>query len=324
MRHVTRRQLLMAAGALLAQSLARAQQPGPRVYRVAILHTVPPFYGAFLGRMRELGYIEGQNLLVDIRASAGEPVDRLPAAATEVASRRPDVIVAGGGEFVLNAIKDAALATPIVMVFVDFDPLATGHVASLSHPGGNVTGVYLQHTDLAAKRLELLKEAVPSASRIAVLFDFSTRDQLRMAQAAASNLGVTLLPQELRGTPYDYEGALRAATREKANAVLILSSGEFFFDRFKIMNSTRQLRLPSIATMPFADAGPLLCYGPNFVTMFALAARYADRILKGEKPADLAIEQPTRFELVVNLKTAKELGVTIPGPMLRRADEVIR
>jgi len=322
MRYLKRRQLLIAAGALPVWPLAMAQQKGGRVYRIALLHIGPPFAKAFLGRLRELGYKEGENLLVDIPAE--EPLDRLPAAAAAVAARRPDLIVAGGSEYVLKVVKGAAAATPIVMVFVEFDPEATGHIATFARPGANVTGVYLQHVDLAAKRLELLKEALPSARRIAALFDFSTRDHLRQAQAAASNLGVTLLPQELSGTTYDYEGALRAAIREEATAVLILSSGEFFAYRFKISDAMRRLGLPSVATMPFADAGALLCYGPNFETMFALAARYADRILKGDKPADLAVEQSNKYELVVNLKTAKDLGITIPESVRSRADQVIR
>ena len=146
----------------------------------------------------------------------------------ELAGRRPDVFVAGGGEGVLDAARRAAGAKPIVMLFIDFDPVARGHIASLARPGGNVTGLYLQQTDLAAKKLELLEEAVPSAKRIAVLFENSTREQQHIAQSAAKALGVTLLPQELRGQPYDYDGALRVAAGDKADAVLMLSSGAFF------------------------------------------------------------------------------------------------
>lgn len=311
----------LGAGLFATRSIARAQTEG-RIFRVGMLGVASPFNVIFLDRLRELGYEEGRNLLFDFQV--GTRPDQLPAIARQLVNNRPDVIVAAGSESVLDSAKGSAGATPIVMLFIDFDPLAKGYVASLSRPGGNITGLYLQQTELAAKRLELLKEAVPSARRIAVLYDASTNGQQRLALAASKALDVTLLPQELRGTTYDYDGALRAAINEKAQAVLILSSGRFFPDRFTIMNAIQKYRLPSMATTPFVDAGPLLCYGANFPDMYRRTAGYVDRILKGARPAEMPIEQPTRFQFIVNKKTARSLGITIPQSLLLRADEVIQ
>lgn len=288
-----------------------------------MLYAAPVFNAAFINRLQALGYHEGRNL--DFEAITNDvPLDRLPELAMDMASRRPDVMCGGGGAFVLDALKRAAGTTPIVMLFIDFDPVARGYVASLSRPGGSITGLYLQQVDLAPKKLELLVAAVPSAKRIAILFDDASRDQQQVAQSAAPSLGVTLLPQELRGSPYDYDAALRAAASDKAEAALILSSGAFFPGRFTLMSAIQKHRLPSMASLPFRDAGAMLCYGANFFDMYTRAAEYVDHILKGQKPADMAIEQPTKYEFIINFKTARSLDITIPDSMLRRADEVIR
>ena len=321
---IKRRHLIIAGGSLAALSLLLlAPWQSEQMQRVAILHVATPFADAFLSGLRERGYEEGRNLVVD-RITTEGPIERFPAEAAQMIARRPDLIVTAGSEFVLNAIERAAPSTPVVMLFIDFDPVASRHVASLAHPGGNVTGVYLQHTDLAAKRLQLLQEAVPSIRRVAVLFDTFTREQKDLAQDAAKDLGVDMLPLEVQGNVYDYGGALDDAVRQKADAVLILSSGEFFRDRFAIMKAINAHQLPSMATTPLADAGPLLCYGPDFPKMYFLAAKYGDQILKGRKPADLAIEQPTTYQLIVNLKTAAALGIAVPETLQRRVDEVVR
>jgi putative ABC transport system substrate-binding protein len=184
--------------------------------------------------------------------------------------------------------------------------------------------LYLRQVDVAPKKLQLLKEAVPSATRIAVLFDDASRAQRQIAQDVANSLGVILLPHELRGSPYDYDAALRASVGNKAEAVLILSSGAIFPGRFTLMSAIQKHRLPSMASVPFRDAGAMLCYSANFVHMYARAAEYVDRILKGHKPADTPIEQPTKFEFIVNVKTARLLGVTLPNSLLLRADEVLQ
>jgi putative ABC transport system substrate-binding protein len=309
-------------GAIAPVRLVRAQR-GERVFRVAIVYAAPEFSASFLERLRALGYREGSNLQVE-SASNLTSFDRLPVVAAEMDSHHPDVMFAGGGEPLLRAITQATGITPIVMLFVDFDPVAKGHVASLARPGGNVTGIYLQQLDVAAKKLQLLKEAVPSARRVAVLFDISSRDQYRVAQSAAPQLGVTLLPRELQGDPYDFEGAVRSAAADQADAVLILSSGAFYPARHILMNAIQQHRLPSMGSLPFQDAGTMLCYSANFHEIFARAADYVDRIFRGQKPAEMAIEQPTKLEFVINLRTAKSLDIVMPESLLRRADVVIR
>jgi len=321
-----RRRMVMrtfAATAFASCSIVNAQSTA-RVYRVAMLYVAAPFSNAFTKRLQELGYEQSRNLRFEV-AGSDVPLGQLSAVAQAMADRRPDVMVAAGSEAVLDAVERAAGATPIVMLFIDFDPVAKDRVVSLARPGRNLTGLSLQQIDLAAKKLELLKEAVPRATRIAVLFDDSTREQQRRAQEEAKPLGVTLLPQELRGDSYDYDGAIRAAVNDKAGAVLILSSGVFFSGRFKLFDAIDRARLPSMASPAFRDAGAMLCYGANFLYMYVRAAEIVDRILRGgQKPGDIPIEQPTRFQFIVNLNTARALAVSIPQSLLLRADEVIR
>ena len=309
-------------GGLVAPVTVDGQVAG-RVFRVAMFAVATPFSRVFLDRMRELGYSQGHNLLFELQAPEMQ-TDRFPAIAADLTSRHPDVIVAAGSQFVLNALKSSAGATPIVMIFIDFDPLASGQVASLSRPGGNITGLSVLQTDIAAKRLELLHEAVPSASRIGVVFDAATRGQYDVVHTAAKALSVALLSQELHGSTYDYEGALRTIAGARAQALLILSSGRFFVDRSALFAAIQKYRLPSMATTAFAETGALLCYGVHFPDMYVRAAEYVDRILKGQKPADLPIEQPTKLKFIVNTRTAKALGLTIPQTLLLRADEVIQ
>ena len=273
-------------------------------------------------RFRELGYVEGKNFVLDAR-SAGGQWDKLPGIVAELARARPDVAIAPGSELVLKAFRQAMGATPIVMIAVDFDPVEKNHIATLARPGGNITGVYFRQVESAAKRLELLKEALPDVTRVAALFDSATRDQYRAAEDVAAKLGIALLPQELRGNPYDFDAALEASASAKAQAVLALSSGAFFASREKWIGAAHRLRLPVIANPNYAEAGALVAFGASFPHMFARAAEYADRILKGAKAAEMPVEQPSQYDLIVNLKSAKALGITIPQRVLVRATRII-
>jgi len=311
----------LACGVLSAPILAKGQSTS-KVYRVAMFAVSTPFSRVFVNRLQELGYTPNQNLLFELQGSEMQG-EHYPGIARGIASRHPDIVVAGGSEFVLDALTAAVGSTPIVMVFIDFDPLATGRVATLSRPGGNITGLSVLQTEIAPKRLELLHDAVPTANRIAVLFDAATRGQYEVVQDAAKTLGVTLLSQELHGRLYDYEGALRIVSGARAQAVLILSSGRFFVDRVALMSAIQKYRLPSMATTAFADTGALLCYSVNFTDVWVRAAEYTDRILKGQRPSEIPVEQPTKLKFIVNLKTAKALSLIIPQSILVRADELI-
>jgi len=246
----------------------------------------------------------------------------LAAAVGEMARSRVDVLLIGGQDELIKAAVTAARSVPVVTTAVDSDPLAKGYIASLSHPGGNLTGVVFQQLELIAKRLDLLTQAVPHIARIVLLYDAASVDQLDSVKRAASTLDIPLEAIELHSPPYDYEHAL-AGTDGARGDVLVMASTPFMHTA-KLTEAALRHRLPSICgRRANAEAGCLLSYGPNFRDMFRLAADYVDKILKGAKPADLPVQQPTTFELVVNLKTAKALGLTIPPLILARADEVI-
>jgi putative ABC transport system substrate-binding protein len=324
---MNRRGVLFLIGAmpLIPGRRARAQ-PATRVYRVATSSLLTPrdtpFFVAMERRFRELGYVEGKNFALEFHSRAGG-LEKYSEVVADIARTRPDVVIASGSEFVLRAYRQAMGTTPIVMIAVDFDPVERNFIASLARPGGNITGVVFRQVESAAKRLELLKEALPKVTRVAALFDALTRDQVHAAEEAAKKLGIAMLPYELRGRPYDFDSALSAAASAKAQAVLALSSGAFFASRDKWIGAASQHRLPVIANPNYAEARALVCFGASFPHMYARAADYVDRILKGAKPAELPVEQPTKFETVVNLKTAKALGIQIPQSILVRADRVI-
>lgn len=323
---MNRRETVFALLALGATRLSTAQ-PAAGTHRVAYLSLTAsrgeaPFLVAMERRFRELGYIEGKNFILDFRVAGGR-WDKLAETAADLAKTQPDVAISAGSEFILKAFRQAMGATPIVMIAVDFDPVAKNYIASLSRPGGNITGVYLRQLESAVKRLELLKEALPKVTRVAALFDSSTRDQLQGAETAAKKLSISLLHYELSGNPYNFEGALSAAAAAKAQAVLALSSGAFFLSGGKWIAAALKHRLPVIANTNYADVGALVAFGASFSGMWARAADYADRIMKGEHTAEMPVEQPTQYELIVNLKSAKALGITVPRPILLRADRVI-
>ena len=328
----TRRTFLgTLAGSLLAVPLAAQAQQAAKVYRVGLLGGSPPnspggrrAWAGFFQGMRELGYVEGQNMLVEGRFY-GDHTDRLPALAGELVRLKVDVIVAGAPP-APEAARRATSTIPIVMA-IHTDPVGSGLVASLASPGRNVTGLSTLGPEVAGKRLQLLKEAVPGISRVAVLSNPADTTQalvLRETQVAARSLTVHLQVLEARA-PTDFGGAFSAMTKERAGGVIILSSSMFYDQRARIAELAARGRVPAIYSLKdYAEAGGLMAYGVNFGESFRRAATYVDKILKGTRPADLPVEQPTKFELVINLNAAKALGLTIPQQLLSRADEVIQ
>jgi putative tryptophan/tyrosine transport system substrate-binding protein len=283
------------------------------------------FFKHLSAALRELGYVEGRNLIVERRWAEGN-VARLPRLARDLVHLNVDVIVALA-DGAIRAARDATTTIPIVMLTgLSTDPVAGGLVASLAHPGGNITGVLIAAQDtLAGKRLELIKEAVPRSARIGLLSrgDPATRTQVEEAKKAASLLGVKLIVSDVQNA--DYDRAFARIVAERPGAVFVLASPFFFVDMKRIIALTGKHRLPAIYEWrEQAEEGGLMAYGSSLAERSRRAASYVDRILKGAKPADLPVEQPTKFELVINLKTAKALGLTIPQSLLIRADEVIQ
>ena len=325
---ITRRRIVLALGAAALAPFAASAQQQPAARRIGFLITLStqrssPWALAFESRLHELGWIEGKNLTVDFLNAEGK-VERFSDLATELVRRKVDVICAAGPEAPLRAARQATSTIPIVFGAVDYDPVARGYVAGLARPGGNITGVFANQLELTAKRLDLLKQAFPKISRVAVLWDAISADQLKAAQAAAAALGIRLQALELRNFPYDYNVAFRAAAGEKAQAIMPLMSPLKYRGQAQIVDHASRNRLPAISGLPgFAQAGGLIEYGASLPVMFRRLAEMTDSILKGAKPGDLPIEQPTKFELVVNLKTAKTLGLKIPALLMQRADQVI-
>ncbi len=276
---------------------------------------------AFKQGLRELGYAEGKNIFIEQRDAEGKR-RRLPALAAELVRLKVDIIVTGGGG--VGAAKNATSTIPIVMTF-SADPVRRGYVASLAHPGGNITGLSDFHADLVSKRLELLKAVIPSASRVGVLFNparDSSRRMLKEVQAAAQVSGVTVIPLEIKG-PDDIDRAFATIRKERLGS--LFQSVALGRHQKRIIDLSAKSRLPAIYTQDrWVAAGGLMSYGSSWPDLFRRAATYVDKILKGAKPADLPVEQPTKFELVINLKTAKQMGVTIPPEVLFRADKVIK
>ena len=322
-----RRAVLTGLVSLLAAPLgAEAQQAG-KVYRVGVLNNRGPTFTpesneldrAFLQGLQELGYVLGQNLAIEVRA-----VEREPDAPGALVASRVDVIFAANTLLALAA-KKATSTIPIVFCTAA-DPVGDGLIANLARPGGNATGLTTSASELSGKRLELIREVVPMVDRIAVLIqpDYAqARRALVATEAAARVLGIQILPVEAREAA-DFAGAFTVATRGRVGALIALPHPTFFRERQHLAHLAVGHRLPLISEYrDFAAAGGLMGYGPSLVGLFRRAGTYVDRILKGAKPADLPVEQPTTFELIINLKTAKALGLTIPPAVLARADEVI-
>jgi ABC-type uncharacterized transport system substrate-binding protein len=313
------------AGGLLAAPLAAGAQQAGRVYRVGVLSPGTPSTGiaAFGPGIRRLGWVPGQNLIIEQRYARGD-LGRLPALATELVSLKVDVILVSS--VAIPAARAATRTIPTVMTFAVDDPVEEGWVASLARPGGNLTGVTLHAPELTGKRLELVRIVLPGMRRVGVLAwpRPGGLGQVRAAETAARSLSLQPHVVEVQETS-GYEGAIEALRREGADALLVLSSSAFFAERRRIADLAIKHRLPLVA--PFrevAEAGGLMAYGPNIAELWGERVPvYVDRILKGAKPGDLPIEQPTKYELVINLKTAKALGLTIPQSLLQRADQVI-
>ena len=310
----------LTAGAAEAQKAAKL----PRIGWLTLTGMSASRQEAFPQGLRELGYVDGRNLVIEHRSASGK-ADRLPALATELVQLRVNVLVALEPPAV-RAAKNATKTIPIIMRSTD-DPVELGWVASLARPGGNITGVTSYSTHLTGKRIELLLEMVPRISRIAVLRNPVEPDaarKLQEAQVAARELGVQLQLLEVR-SPNDFDAAFEAAVRERADAVLPLRSPLIVFERRRIADLALKAKLPAIYDdREFVEAGGLMSYGANLAESYRRAAFYVDKILKGASPAELPVEQPTRFELWVNLKTASQIGFTFPPEVLLRADKVIR
>jgi len=319
----------LALGTFSAPLALDAQQPG-KVPRIGVLlpgsaSDDSTALEAFRKGLRERGYVEGQSLIVEWRYAEGK-LERLPALAAELVRLKMDVIVTASTPGA-QAAKQATSTIPIV-VATSGDPVGTGLVASLSRPGGNVTGLtHLAGLEIFGKRLELLKEVIPTVSRVAVLWNSTNPPEaaaLRELQGAAQSFRVTLLPKDVRSSG-EFETAFTAMTRERPDALLVIESALTFRHRGVIVDFATRQRLPTVfGDEDAAKAGGLLSYATSFPDLFRRAAVYVDKILKGARPADLPVEQPTRFELVINLKTAKALGLTIPQSILIRADHVIQ
>ena len=320
-----RREFIRVLGAAAAWPLAaRAQQP-EKIVRVGFLTASRSYdetYNAFMARLRELGFSENQNLTIEYR-SLDDPRGPFVIAA-ELMRSHPDLIVVTGPEAALQAVVGASRAIPIVFVAVQYDPVERGYVASLARPGGNMTGLFLRQLELAAKQLEILTQAFPERSRLAVLWDAWTAEQFAVAERSATSLRVELQSLKLENPPYDFDGAFRNLAAGGPQMVLVLSSPLFTRHRNRIATLAMERRLPTMFVFrTYVDAGGLMSYGVDFPSMFRRTADYVGRILNGTKPADLPVEQATKFELVINLKTAKALGLTVPPALLARADEVI-
>jgi putative ABC transport system substrate-binding protein len=276
---------------------------------------------AFREGLRELGYVEGKNIIIEYRYGEGR-MERLPGLAADLVRLKVDIIVTGGRPST-RAAKQATSTIPIVMAAAG-NPVGNRFVASLARPGGNITGLTTMRGDLTGKRLELLKETASKISRVAVLWGPPAASNFKIAEGAARLLGLELQSLEVRG-PEDLEGAFRAATKERAQALVALRNPAIFNERKRIAELAIKNRLPAIYDdREFVEAGGLMSYGTNQADLYRRAATYVDRILRGAKPADLPVEQPTKFELIVNLKTAKQIGLTIPQSVLYRADKVIK
>ena len=329
--------VILTLGLVLAPLAAKAQ-PAERVYRIGWLGTYPPEeqanvrpgaivnWEAFLQGLRERGWIEKKNFVFERRYSWAE-VERYPRLAAELVAFKPDVVVTAAGDAAIRALKTATKTIPIVMA-VSADPVGAGLVTSLGRPGGNLTGLSIQAVDAGGKRLELLREALPKASRVAVLWNGtypSKAIEFRETQLAARSLNITLQSVEVR-SPRDFDGAFVAIAREKPDALVTLSDGALTLrHQREIVAFTIKHRLPMVSeTAEFAEAGALMTYGASLTALFRRAAFYVDQILRGTRPDTLPIEQPTKFELVINMKTAKALGLTIPQTLLLQAERVIQ
>jgi putative tryptophan/tyrosine transport system substrate-binding protein len=309
---------------------ADAQQP-KKVFRIGYLSSVDAareFVRAEAIRqaLRERGYIEGQNIAFEYRYAEGK-VDRQPGLAAELVRLKVNVIVAAGGNRLIQAAKDATKTIPIVMAGAEVDPVGTGFVENLARPGGNVTGLTTLNLELGGKRLELFKEAIPKLARVAVLYDPAVPANVIEVKeglpVAARGLKLTLQPREVRVAD-DFEEVFDTLKKQRPDGLYMLGGNLINVNQKRIVEFALKSRLPSMGSREYVRAGGLMSYGADFAESHRRVAYYIDKILKGANPADLPVEQPTKFELVINLKTAKQIGITIPQKVLARADKVIK
>jgi putative ABC transport system substrate-binding protein len=311
--------------------IAEAQQP-KKVPRIGYLSSGDPATESvrsepFRQALRELGYIEGQNISTEYRYAEGKR-DRFHELAAELVRLKVDIIVVGGGDQWIRAAKNASKTIPIIMMGTGSDPVEAGLIESLARPGGNVTGVTNLTAELGGKRMELLKEAAPKVARVAILYDpaapATAREVKEDLPATARALGLTLQPWEVRGAD-GFDKVFAALNKQRPDGLYVTTGPLVFANRKRILDLAARSRLPSVyVRREFVDAGGLMSYGADLADSYRRVAYFVDRILKGAKPADLPVEQPTKFELVINLKTAKQIGLTIPQSVLYRADKVIK
>jgi putative ABC transport system substrate-binding protein len=325
---VIRRDFITLLGGAATWPLTARAQQADKALRVGFfgnsLNSPPAiiYYEAFLARLRELGFTEGQNLVAEYRG-LNDPRGAFVSAA-ELMRFAPNVIVAAGPEIALQAVIGASVSVPIILVAVNFDPVERGYVASLARPGGNITGVVFRQIELAAKQVEVFHQAFPDRDRMAVLWDALTADQFSAAERMAQTLRLEVRTLKLENPPYDFETAFRSAAVAGSQMMLVLSSPFFTEHRNRIAELAIEHGLPTMfAFRHYVEVGGLLSYGADFPPMYRRAADYAAKVFKGEKAAELPIEQATKFETVLNLKTARAIGVELPTSILLRADEVI-
>jgi putative ABC transport system substrate-binding protein len=323
--------LAICAVLLVLDIPTNAQQP-KKVPRIGYLTSTDPAtesirFEPFRAALRELGYIEGQNITIEYRYAEGK-FDRFSELAAELVRLKVDIILTGGNR-PIHAAKNATKTIPIIMTGSGLDPVKEGHVESLARPGGNVTGITSLNRELAGKRLEVLKEAVPKVVRVAVLYDpaipGTTRELKEDVTVAARALGLTVQPWEVRAAD-DFEKVFAALNKQRSDGLFELGGGPLMrANKRRIVDFALKSRLPSIYSQDeYVHAGGLMSYGNDITEQYRRIAYFVDRILKGAKPADLPVEQPTKFELVINLKTAKQIGLTIPPEVLARANRLIK
>ena len=328
--HVRRREFLsgLASTGVMWPHTSRAQQ-ATQMRRVGVITggldkpVSEKGYPVLISELRKLGFIEGQNLVVERRRN-DEGMTKAFAGANELVAAKVEVLVANGPELALQAAAAARPPVPVVVMAINFDPIARGYIANLSHPGGNITGLFYRQPELAAKQLELLAEAFPDRKSVAVLWDQHTADQFAVAERAAQSMHLSLQSLKLESAPYDWDAAFRKLPKAEGQMVLVLSSPFFGSSVQHITRLATRQRLPSMFTFSYyVEAGGLLSYGANIEPAWRRAASYVAKILRGAKPEDLPVEEMASFELAINLKTAKAIGVTLPTSILLRASEVI-
>ena len=323
--------ILIAVVLLAVGVIAEAQQP-KKVYRIGYLAITEPASESTRAQairmaLRELGYTEGQNIVVEYRYAEGKR-DRYSELAAELVGLKVDIILVAGGDVAIRAAKNATKTIPIIMTGAGSDPVEAGHVESLARPGGNVTGLTSLSRELGGKRLELLKEAVPKLASVAVLYDpanpAGVRDLKEVLPVAAQALKLTIQPWEVRDAE-GFERVFAALNKHPPDGLYVIGGGLFATNQNRIIGFAIKSRLPSVYSVKeTVEAGGLMYYGADHADSYRRIAYYVDRVLKGTKPADLPVEQPTKFELVINLKTAKQIGVTIPPEVLARANRLIK